>query len=107
MRTYIKRPLEIQEQIEILKERGLIFLNEESATNKLKQISYFRLANYWKPMEQDKILHTFKPQSTFDYYPQKLSHSSSLGLHVRDMDKVNVVGVGEKKSVSWVVSMIR
>ena len=64
MRTYIKRPLEIQEQIEILKERRLIFLNEESATNKLKQISYFRLANYWKPMEQDKILHTFKPQST-------------------------------------------
>ena len=66
MRTYIKRPLEIQEQIEILKERRLIFLNEESATNKLKQISYFRLANYWKPMEQDKILHTFKPQSTFE-----------------------------------------
>ena len=48
MRTYIKRPLEIQEQIEILKERRLIFLNEESATNKLKQISYFRKEPLWK-----------------------------------------------------------
>ena len=66
MKTYTKQPLEIQEQIEILKERGLIFLSEEYAINKLKQISYFRLANYWIPMEQDKTLHVFKPQSTFE-----------------------------------------
>ena len=66
MRKYVKQPLEIQEQIAILKERGLIFLQEEYAINKLKQVSYFRLANYWKPMEQDKIRHTFKPQCTFE-----------------------------------------
>lgn len=66
MRKYVKQPLEIQEQIAVLKERGLIFLQEENAINKLKQVSYFRLANYWKPMEQDKVRHTFKPQSTFE-----------------------------------------
>lgn len=66
MRTYTKRPLEIHEQIAALKERGLVFLQEENAINRLKQISYFRLANYWKPMEQDKNQHTFKPQSTFE-----------------------------------------
>ena len=66
MRTYNKQPLEIQEQIKILKDRGLIFLCEENAVSKLKQISYFRLASYWIPMEQDKTLHTFKPQSTFE-----------------------------------------
>lgn len=66
MRTYTKQPLEIQEQIAVLKERGLVFLQEENAISKLKQVSYFRLANYWKPMEQDKMQHTFKPQSTFE-----------------------------------------
>lgn len=66
MRTYTKRPLEIHEQIAALKERGLVFLQEENAINRLKQVSYFRLANYWKPMEQDKNQHTFKPQSTFE-----------------------------------------
>lgn len=66
MRTYTKQPLDIYEQIAVLKERGLVFLQEENAINKLKQVSYFKLANYWKPMEQDKNQHTFKPQSTFE-----------------------------------------
>ena len=32
----------------------------------LRIISYFRLANYLRPMEQDKIAHIFKPNSTFE-----------------------------------------
>lgn len=66
MKKYNKQPLEIHQQIAVLKERKLIFHNEKNAYDKLKQISYFRLANYWKPMEQDKVTHVFKPQSTFE-----------------------------------------
>ena len=65
MKKYNKQPLEIHQQIAVLKKRKLIFHNEKNAYDKLKQISYFRLANYWKPMEQDKMTHVFKPQSTF------------------------------------------
>ena len=66
MKKYTKRPISIIQQIELLKERGLHFLNEEEAMRKLDLISYFRLANYWKPMEQDKSLHKFKSESTFE-----------------------------------------
>ena len=51
MKKHNKQPLEIHQQIAVLKERELIFHNEKNAYDKLKQISYFRLANYWKPME--------------------------------------------------------
>jgi abortive infection bacteriophage resistance protein len=36
------------------------------ALEQLKIISYFRLANYLRPMEQDKTTHTFKPNSHFE-----------------------------------------
>ena len=66
METYTKKPISIAEQIKILKNRGLLFDNELSAVECLKIISYFRLANYWKPMESDKKKHVFKPNSKFE-----------------------------------------
>ncbi len=47
----------------MLKQRGLEFENESAAYHKLGAISYFRLANYWKPFESDKVNHIFKPNS--------------------------------------------
>lgn len=66
MRRYTKLPTDIPTQIEVLKKRGLVFLNEEQAREHLALISYFRLANYWRPMEADKERHTFKMGSTFE-----------------------------------------
>ena len=50
----------------MLRNRGLLFDNEQSAIEYLKIISYFRLASYWKPMESDKVNHVFKPNSKFE-----------------------------------------
>ena len=50
----------------MLKKRGLLFDDEQAAVERLKIISYFRLANYWKPMESDKVSHVFKPKSKFE-----------------------------------------
>lgn len=66
MKTYTKQPIEIADQIAILKNRGLVFDDEHSAAEYLRIISYFRLANYWKPMESDKVNHIFKPNSNFE-----------------------------------------
>lgn len=63
---YTKKPLSVQEQITILQRRGLIISDTIQATRHLKLISYFRLANYWKPMEADKINHDFKAGSSFE-----------------------------------------
>lgn len=66
MTTYNKQPISIDDQISTLKNRGLMFDNDQAAIESLKIISYFRLANYWKPMESDKLNHIFKPNSKFE-----------------------------------------
>ena len=61
MNIYNNKALSIQEQIERLKKNGLI-IDDENQTNKtLSIISYFRLASYWRPMEEQDQAHRFKP----------------------------------------------
>ena len=63
---YSKAPLDYSQQIEMLKKRGLLIADEKEATDYLKVISYFRLANYLRPMELDKEKHQYKPNSYFE-----------------------------------------
>jgi len=63
---YSKTPLDYNSIIEMMKSRGLIIADEQKAINYLKVISYFRLANYLRPMEKDKETHLYKPNSYFD-----------------------------------------
>ena len=63
---YNKQPISISDQIEILKRRGLIFADEDEAKRVLENISYFRLAGYWRTMEQDSINHIFRSDSRFE-----------------------------------------
>jgi abortive infection bacteriophage resistance protein len=63
---YTKQPLDFPQQLELLKERGLIVANDIDALKQLGIISYFRLANYLRPMESDKQTHNFKPNSSFE-----------------------------------------
>lgn len=66
MVTYTKQPTSIAEQIAMLKQRGLLIENDDYAFEKLNVISYFRLACYWHPLEENKFLHIFKPNSYFN-----------------------------------------
>ena len=65
----------------MLKERGLLILDEEQALKELHIISYFRLANYLRPMELGKTTHQFKTNSYFEnalslyYFDKKLRFS--------------------------------
>lgn len=63
---YTKQPLDYPQILQLLKDRGLIIRDDNDATAQLKIMSYFRLANYLRPMEQDKTTHVFKPNSHFD-----------------------------------------
>ena len=62
---YTKQLLTLQQQIDVLKKRGLQIDNEAEAKDMLDTISYFRLAGYWRLMEADKVRHIFKPGSKF------------------------------------------
>lgn len=64
----------------MLKQRGLIVSDETFAHETLSTISYFRLANYWKPFEQDKQNHIFKPQCHFENVVSLYSFDKELRL---------------------------
>jgi abortive infection bacteriophage resistance protein len=51
---YNKLPISIPEQVEKLKQRGLLFDNESKAEHYLSNISYYRLRAYTYPF-QDNI----------------------------------------------------
>ena len=63
---YNKQETTIEDQIEQLKARGLQISDDSMARHYLSNISYYRLAGYWWPMQADKINHTFKPNSKFE-----------------------------------------
>lgn len=65
-KNYTKRPLDLPQQIQMLKSRGLIIDDESLAERQLQIISYFRLAGYLRPMESDKTMHLYKSNSHFD-----------------------------------------
>jgi len=60
-----KRATSIEEQIQLLKERGLEILDNDHAEHYLMHISYYRLGEYWHSLQSDKIKHIFKPNSQF------------------------------------------
>lgn len=62
---YDKKPFTIEQQINQLRERGLVITETDNITHFLSHISYYRLAGYWWPMQQDKTQHIFKPNARF------------------------------------------
>lgn len=60
-----KKATTIDEQIHILKQRGLEILDNDHAEHHLQHISYYRLGEYWYSMQSDKTNHLFKPNSRF------------------------------------------
>lgn len=56
----------IQEQIQLLQDRDMLFHNMADAPHFLGNISYYRLKGYWWEMQIDKINHKFAPNSYFE-----------------------------------------
>lgn len=77
-----KKASTIEQQIAILKKRGMVFdCGEEKAKEILLDIGYYRLGFYWFPFEKDKE-HNFKKDATF---------SSVINLYYLDVDLRNIL----------------
>lgn len=61
-----KSTLSLTQQVSQLKARGLVIDDEPTAERFLQNVSYYRLAGYWWPLQADKANHTFKPGSRFN-----------------------------------------
>lgn len=69
MERYLKPPLTYEEQVELLKSRGMIIPDEQRAERLLANISYYRLSAYmlpYKKKENGLILDAFKSDTTWD-----------------------------------------
>jgi len=62
---YKKKALTYEDQLQQLKNRGLIINNDAKVLKYLQNISYYRLEGYWWPLQADKETHQFKPKSSF------------------------------------------
>ena len=64
--AYPKQIKSFDDQISILKSRGMVIKDEVRAKQILQNICYYRLSGYWYPLLADKQQHLFKPGSTFE-----------------------------------------
>lgn len=63
---YTKLPTDFTQQLDTLRQRGMYIPDEREAIKQLDSISYFRLANYWKPLVSDQETRLFMPGSNFE-----------------------------------------
>ena len=68
----------IQEQIELLDNRGMLFHDKAFATACLKRISYFRLKAYWWDMQSDPVNHVFTSESCFEDVIERYEFDNAL-----------------------------
>ena len=64
--AYSKPFLSHQDQIFLLKSRGMLFNDEDKALHLLERIGYYRLSGYWYPLLADKQNHIFKIEANFE-----------------------------------------
>lgn len=82
---YRKGAVTIADQIAQLQSRGLIIPDVREAARQLSNISYYRLAGYWWPMQDDKVAHTFKPGSQLVTVLELYNFDRELRLLVFDV----------------------
>lgn len=52
--SYSKQLISFEEQVSLLKERGMYVEDENKALHILQNVSYYRLSGYWYPLLADK-----------------------------------------------------
>lgn len=89
---YSKQIQSFDDQISILKSRGMAFGDENHVKQILQNISYYRLSGYWYPLLADKVNHVFKPGSTFEQAYSIYKFDSELRkMILSEIEKIEVV----------------
>ena len=61
---FIKPPTTFQEQVDLLKSRGLIINDSEKALQNISRINYYRLSSYYASFQIERNL--FKPETSIE-----------------------------------------
>lgn len=81
---FSKPPKTFEEQVKILRSRGMDLDDPERARRYLSHLNYYRLAAYWLPFEQDHPTHRFKPNTRFDTVLEHYIFDRELRLLIMD-----------------------
>ena len=91
-----QKPRTIDEQIRLLRSRGMAFGDEESAKQCLAHISYFRLKYYWTDMRDEETEHDFKEGASFDDVIARYDFDRRLRLILFDAIEIIEVALRAK-----------
>lgn len=80
----IKPARTIAEQLQLLKDRGMLFHFETEATHFLQNISYYRIKGYWWDMQSDRVNHAFRPDTYFEDVIERYNFDRHLRLILFD-----------------------
>ena len=89
--AYPKEQKSFDEQIALLKQRGMYFEDEVRANCILQNVSYYRLSGYWYPLLKDKQRHIFKDGASFDNAYSIYKFDSALRkLVLSEIEKIEI-----------------
>jgi abortive infection bacteriophage resistance protein len=101
-RPFNKPATTYAEQVETLKQRGMVIADEATAAFYLEHLNYYRLGAYWLPFEADHATHKFKPGSTFESVLDLYRFDRELRLLV--LDAIERVEVSIKAHWAYVLA---
>ena len=79
------------QQVELLRERGMVFDDFGTAEFYLEHLNYYRLSAYWLPFEADHKTHRFQPNTRFERVLNLYVFDRELRLLVLDaIERVEV-----------------
>lgn len=76
-----KPPLAVSAQVQLLKDRGMLFADERRAVRVLQNINYYRLRAYWLPFEVPEAV---RPQAAEHHFRHGTSFDAVVSLYVFD-----------------------
>lgn len=80
----LKPARSIEEQLQLLKDRGMLFRDEQSALSTLQNISYYRLKGYWWDMQEDRNQHIFYDNTYFETVLERYNFDRQLRIILFD-----------------------
>ena len=98
MRPFDKPALSVEQQLELLKQRGLRVANDDRAVRFLEVVTLFRLSPYMRPFQESDPEHTFKPGSTLGAVVEIYRFDGSLRRIT--MDAIERVEVAIRAAIS-------
>lgn len=99
---YPKTVKTFDQQIAILKSRGLCFNDEARAKQLLQNISYYRMSGYWYPLLLDKQNHIFKVGATFE---QAFSiYKFDAKLRTLILSEISKIEVAVRTQIAYIMS---